>query len=540
METIETENIDWRARALAAEKTVDVLKKKVRGLFSGQDSNQIHAQIAAARRRQERLVMAREMAEGRAEELAELVAVRTRDIQRILDNVTFGFLVVDADGNICDGYTRSCDALFGVAVQTGGALADLLRLEEKDARFLLLGLEQVFEDFFPEDISVGQLESRYVVGDRVLRIDGRVVRGQAGIVDGVLFTVSDISALDASEKANRDREGLLLIASQRPAFKEFIRDSRDSLANARTAVSDVVHKRIVHTVKGNAACWGLADVAQIADDIETNGVFDLSAIDTLETSIRHFLQSNYGLLNVSFDSVECSFSVTGSQLKSFMLLLEQPNGLVEARRKLARLVRRPARELLGPVDKYVKRLADQLGKNVHFEVEGADLMVDIPRLRPVFLKVNHLLRNAIDHGIEAPEDRDLKAAVAKLCLSLGEDADHWTIAVSDDGAGIDVARLKELAVASELVTVAKVAEMEAEGRSHELVFMDGLSSSRNMSSVSGRGMGMSAVASSVAAQGGYLTVNTGRSGTQVRIFVPKAGPAVGPHSAISMPTSAQA
>jgi two-component system chemotaxis sensor kinase CheA len=168
----------------------------------------------------------------------------------------------------------------------------------------------------------------------------------------------------------------------------------------------------------------------------------------------------------------------------------------------------------------VPRLAERFGKQVELAIEGGDLRVDVDVLRPVIRELGHLVRNAIDHGIEPTDQRAGKPAAGRLTIRVAEHGPGYQLQVIDDGGGIDVERLIAKACAAGLCS-----ERDLAGRGRQdlldLVFLDGLSSAETTSEVSGRGVGMSAIRSVVEAAGGTIHVHSVLGqGTRVEITLP--------------------
>ena len=125
--------LSWQARAEAAERSVAVLKRKVRELCSGEQPSVLHRLLEQARRREEQNRRRQELADVRSQELEKYsrhleaeVARRTRSIQMILENVSFGFLLVDRQLKLQDGFSRVCNDLFARRIKVGDDLAELL------------------------------------------------------------------------------------------------------------------------------------------------------------------------------------------------------------------------------------------------------------------------------------------------------------------------------------------------------------------------------------------------------------------------------
>jgi two-component system chemotaxis sensor kinase CheA len=182
-----------------------------------------------------------------------------------------------------------------------------------------------------------------------------------------------------------------------------------------------------------------------------------------------------------------------------------------------------ASTILGPFPGMIRDLAGQQGKEAEWAVQGADLEVDRKVLESIKEPLIHLVRNAVDHGIELPSERAKagkprggRIAVAFAPLEGG----HIEVCVDDDGRGIDPERVKEAAVRSRLMTTEQ-AEALTDEEALDLAYRSGLSTSPMITEVSGHGLGLAIVKDRVERLGGQvrLQVRMG-AGTSVRISVP--------------------
>ncbi|MDO9320968.1 MAG: response regulator [Pseudomonas sp.] len=158
----------------------------------------------------------------------------------------------------------------------------------------------------------------------------------------------------------------------------------------------------------------------------------------------------------------------------------------------------------------VQDLASQAGKRVELRVRGESLQVDKRILDELRTVLTHLLRNAIDHGLETPEQRRQvgKAAVGQLQVELlQESADRFELRVSDDGCGIDLEQLRRRAVASGLQT-AEQASALTNSEALALIYCSGLSTSAILTDLSGRGLGMAIVLEVVERLGGRIELES--------------------------------
>ena len=202
-------------------------------------------------------------------------------------------------------------------------------------------------------------------------------------------------------------------------------------------------------------------------------------------------------------------------------------------------LRRLARELHGKVmnarltpfsvlterlPRAVRDLSHKLGKEVDFDVQGADVELDRSMIEAMGDPLIHLVRNAVDHGFEAPADREKagKPPRGKLTLRARRERDRVLIDLEDDGRGIDVAGLRRKSIESGALT-AEAAAALTDAQAAELAFLPGVSTRNVATEISGRGVGLDAVQRSVESVGGKLSVASrpGR-GTQFTLELPRS------------------
>jgi two-component system chemotaxis sensor kinase CheA len=175
--------------------------------------------------------------------------------------------------------------------------------------------------------------------------------------------------------------------------------------------------------------------------------------------------------------------------------------------------------------KYVRMARDlgrQLGKNIELVVEGASTELDKTLLDELNDPLVHLIRNAVDHGSESPAARRAagKPEKAVLTLAAKQIGDTVVIEIVDDGAGIDAAVLRRKAVEKGLLTEQQAGLLD-EQKSFELIFLPGFSTKSEVSSISGRGVGMDVVRTNVQRLSGRIRIESelGR-GTRISIILP--------------------
>lgn len=170
----------------------------------------------------------------------------------------------------------------------------------------------------------------------------------------------------------------------------------------------------------------------------------------------------------------------------------------------------------------VRQTGKELGKKVNLELSGSEVQLDRGMLERITAPLEHMLRNAIDHGLEHAEERRNKGKppVGDIRLSLRQETNELVFEFSDDGAGLDIARLRQKAVEQGIL---QADDAVSESRIMQLIFATGLSTADKVTEVSGRGVGMDVVRSEIAALGGRIDIFSAcDKGTRFVIRLPLA------------------
>lgn len=182
----------------------------------------------------------------------------------------------------------------------------------------------------------------------------------------------------------------------------------------------------------------------------------------------------------------------------------------------------PIEQLFNRFPRMVRDLARDLQKDIEFVMEGKDTELDRTLIEEIADPLIHLIRNAIDHGIERPEVRRANGKSGKgvLTIRAAHEDNQVAIYVEDDGAGIDAAKIRASAVAKAVITEEE-ASFLSDRESYELIFRPGFSTAAVVSDVSGRGVGMDIVKSHIEKLNGLIEISTEPGkGTSFKIKLP--------------------
>ena len=285
-----------------------------------------------------------------------------------------------------------------------------------------------------------------------------------------------------------------------------------------------------------------------------NSLLDLSSKSLVETQrLKPYLATLQRLKRIQSTSLRVLDSL-GDQLKVVGLSHEAQEALAEARRLLAESQHvlseqtaeldefgwqasqraqllydtalacrmRPFADVLAGQERMVRDLGRSLGKQIRLEIEGEKTQVDRDVLEKLEAPLTHLLRNAVDHGIELPEQRLLagKPVEGLIRLRASHQAGLLVLELSDDGAGVDLERLRRTIVERQLSTEATAAQLSEE-ELLTFLFLPGFSLRDTVTEVSGRGVGLDAVQHMVRLlRGAIVLEQTGGQGSRFHLEVP--------------------
>lgn len=182
----------------------------------------------------------------------------------------------------------------------------------------------------------------------------------------------------------------------------------------------------------------------------------------------------------------------------------------------------PVGRLYTSLPRLVRELSSELGKKYTLLTEGADTEIDRQLIDVIRDPLTHLIRNCADHGIELPDVRIAagKPEAGEIRVVAGQEAGQITIAISDDGRGLDIDRIRDKIISKGLAGAADVDAM-SEGDVFKYIFEPGFSTAERVSNVSGRGVGMDVVRSNIETIGGTVSVSSKRGrGTVFNLRIP--------------------
>lgn len=472
----------------------NAMLKQLRGLVE-------HIKLAAREEqaRLEQLVLAR---------TAELDA-RNDDMRRVLDNVGQGFLTLGLDGKMSRERSRILETWFGSAPASGSFVDYLAAVDAEAGHWFKVGFDAVAEDLLPVEVTLDQLPKRLALAGKYFELEYRPVLNAEGKLERVLLVLSDVTAVLERERAEAgEREATRLftrIVADRAGFLEFFAEAQALVAevSADTPNPEAL-TRPLHTLKGNAAIYGVDSVARLCHELETTlgeaGTLtkqDLAPLverwSELAAKVRTLLGDASGKLEISEGDYQELLRVVDGQAPH-----------AEIRRLVQAFRLEPTETRLQRVAEHAQALAFRLGKGpIEVEIESNQLRLRPEQWAEFWSAAVHVIRNSIDHGLEGAEERLAlgKTEVGRIGFRTRLADKRFTIEFSDDGRGVDWARVSEKAKSRGLPSTKQSELVDA-------LFAEGISTREQATETSGRGVGLSAVRAACKKLGGNVEVES--------------------------------
>lgn len=477
--------------------------------------------------------------------IAQKQAEQHKQIREIMDHLSEGYFWVTSDKKISEQTSKSCAIIFGkeiAGLEIGGQAGPCLGFEDESKEgHMAACLDQLFENFMPTSVTLSMMPRKVILSNqKIIMFDYTIIENNEKNPEKVIIQAKDITAIEEQNKKNESIHNksqiLINILRSKETFQNFVTDFAKMIQDLlASGINDsVLANRILHTLKGNSALFGLSDVAHIIH--ETEGLISKSQKEELkgilvdyaakiESSLKDFLSENKDVLQVTYGAQAEKFVIDSAVIDSLQEISSRCSEDIkkEIEGTLDLIKMRPASFFTSMYESAVRKIATMKEKKIDFKLSGLDVKIDVKRYEPVFKNIIHAIRNSCDHGIETPSERRAlgKGDIGTVELNIKQDGKSGIyIQIKDDGKGLDVEALKEKAIEGGIASKEKLESMTRE-QIFELIFLDGLSTAKEVTDISGRGVGMSALKSIVEELGGNIkTSSVLHQGTTLDLFIP--------------------
>lgn len=493
--------------------------------------------------------------EAKVEERTAELRKKNHDIASMMANMHQGLFTITPGGLIHQEYAAYLEQIFETDRIADRNFADLLFSnttsgsdavdQNMTAVDAIVGEDEMMYDFNSHCL-MNEMTIKFDDGrEKILEMDWDPIIGEdSGEVEKLMVTVRDVTELKALEAEAEEQKKELeiigeILAVDARKFSEFLQTSKTFISGCRAIIEETPDKNLdavaelfrnMHTVKGNARTYGLNNVTNIVHEVEStydalrkdeemqwNPSQLLSELDEAESIVDRYAHmfneklgrgSEAGDQVVSLDPQRVSSwlekikSITSSELDSQVKAI-----VAEAYNMIVTIGSKPLSEVLSDVTSSVASLAEQLDKpKPDIKIDDGGIFIEQEAhsiLNNIFM---HVFRNAMDHGIEGVEERLSKGKSEQGTISLdtavGED--FATLSVRDDGRGIAITRIYQMAVEKGIYE--KDQPRPPAEEIANLIFSSGFSTAEAVTDISGRGVGMDAVKGFLEDAGGRIEV----------------------------------
>ena len=392
-----------------------------------------------------------------------------------------------------------------------------------------------------------KIEDAAFLGDVTLAVDARNVIGPEKASEGNV-AVSETEAAPepepAAEEPVKENASVVKPETPKPAAPQKQNDAKKDGGHSaqQSSVLRVDSRRIdyllnlVSEIVINKASFNQLSV-QLSDELTNfinsensfkeavHGLFERlpSYFEQIKNGaspkeVRDSIIKDYGEVDSIFDTDDANLKSLASRLRSSTQNLGRIAGELQEGVMKIRMV--PINQIFSRFPRVVRDLQRDLNKKIDLVIEGEDTELDKSVVEDLLDPIMHCVRNSVDHGIEAPAER-LKAGkpeTGRVLLKASNEGNLIVIDISDDGAGIDEAKVREKAIKNGLIHPDKVfTDQEA----FQLIFLPGFSTSEKITNVSGRGVGLDVVKTMIDKLNGTVTVSSVHNkGTTFSIKLP--------------------
>ncbi len=452
-----------------------------------------------------------------------VIDARDQENRKYLDNIAEGLVLIDRDYRISEQYSRYVETLFATSNIAGRSFSEFIYPDESaqsERQELEQFLQMIFENTSTEMemiMSINPLsEKKATVGEgdnrrevifgtnfqRVMGDDGSVERVMAIFEDRTDIVHTQAELESERERYKSDIEHIATLLKTGPdSYSEFEDSALETIAAVEGALQELptgearnTLLRDLHSLKGTARYlefFSIADLANRAESLLEEA--SLGELSQVVARMREEMES-LGAINEKFRAFATSISEEDSGHAALENFLEH-------------------------IEKMTHEIAGELEKDVVLKIENE--LDELPNLSKLQNPIIHLIRNAIDHGIEDQYQRLTagKEGTAEISLSLKESTEVYTISIADDGAGIDFDAVRRIGIEKGML------QGDQEYSEKELIktlFAPSFSTRTEITDVSGRGVGLDVVHEEVRALGGKIGMGTRRgAGTRFTITIPK-------------------
>jgi two-component system chemotaxis sensor kinase CheA len=462
----------------------------------------------------------------------------------LLDNAGQGFLSFDKDLKCEKGFSHECLNIFQLEDIAGVSIADLLFKNSSSKKELFLtGITNILnsDNHISKELFLSLLPQEQIIGKKFVKIEYKILNNNRFMV--ILTDITETKKLESKiEYQNKIQKMIISIVANRNEFIQLKREFESFLLNLPVDIELI--KRKLHTFKGIFAQKDMVYIVDAIHEVESK----LSELKSIQnSSIEAYLHALYEanlqevfnkdlnivksvlsddffegneLLSIDLRAIDELENKLISMLEDTHIREEQIIALIDDVRKMKYI---PLKKLLTPYISHVDNMSKKLDKYIsQLEIVGDENVIVPSSFKELTGSLIHVFNNCIDHGIEDIDTRVKNGKNERGVISCNFEQISNTIIleIADDGAGIDTEKLTQNAIKKGMITKEESQTMSEDDKLN-LIFAQSLSTKTDLSTISGRGVGMSAIKENLEKLNGKLHIeNDFGKGVTFKFIVP--------------------
>jgi len=451
--------------------------------------------------------------EQKVEERTAELALKNRDMRLVLDNVDQGFINLSPQGVMAGERSAIVSQWFGGSERSQPFWDYIGHFSRSFAVAFRLAWSQIEDGFMPLEVCLAQMPEQLTQGSRTWSFR-YLPFYRDGELEGLLMVVADVTDRLAREREEAEHgelmQGFKKLMLDRSGFTSFLQDATamvNQIVSPSATADPSSLKRTLHTLKGNAGVMGLTVVAQLCHTLEAQLAEEASMTQRTLAELRsRWTAITMHVATFVGKSGERMIEVPETEYAALISRLSSTDRQSDVLRQLLSWQLEPAQKALLRLGEQGRALARRLGKGeIELEVDGQDVRLDPQQWAPFFGELVHVIRNAIDHGLEPGSERLTlgKPAHGILTLKARLDGELLSFEITDDGRGIDWLGVADKAKALGLPHTSQAELLDA-------LCTEGVTTRDNADDVSGRGVGMASFRERVRSMQGRLEVRSAK------------------------------
>lgn len=488
-----------------------------------------------------------------ARNLEKLVEARTAELRKvnqtlnaILDSLGQGFFTFNSKGECGPVFTKACnDVLEGTPKEKKAH--EMLHVPAHEVDQFHKWTEGMFKEFLPFDDMKGLGPNMFPHSQkRQVVLEYYPIRQEETIAEVVVVATDKTIEFEAQKALEAERQFASMVVKymkNKDQFLQFLASVRVSCARlneiceSKVGAEEIAESfRILHTLEGEAGTFSIRDLRLMSresqhilepfkEEMELGGEalqkYKVS-LRQLETAFENYLTENKDIIRLPKGDVSRTVEVPTNAIEEFLSQLGRlPAGEALVKKGQDLFLKEPIEGRLKYFDGLMQTVAEKLGKKVKpLVVEGGDLRIYPEPYQKIFSSMVHAFRNAVDHGLETPEEREFagKDPAGSITIRVSEKANGLYLDIKDDGRGIDPEVIREKLKEK---FPGKDFSKQSDGEVIQNVCMPGFSSRDSVGEFSGRGVGLDALREEVLSVGGTLFIESKVGlGTTLKLYIP--------------------